>query len=141
MSSKINNASLTKYPKIFGGTYWNRNVFGGDPEIIKNRNLFVEEYNIKRKVNISYKRPLGKKRFESEINPEYPGNSTFDHFELYERKGDLGYVAIFSRYCDLNPMIKGHQQPIDMGYRKYRRLYNTGSEDMSCPTYILAIPR
>ena len=73
MSSRINNASLTKYPEIFEGTYWNRHAGGWDPVIIENRNRFVEEYNIKRKVNISYKRPLGKKRFESEINPEYPG--------------------------------------------------------------------
>ena len=143
MSSRINNASLTKYPEIFEGTYWNRHAGGWDPVIIENRNRFVEEYNIKRKVNISYKRPLGKKRFESEINPEYPGNSTFDHFELYEREGKLGYVAIFSRYADLNPMIKGHQQAIDMGYKKYLRLYDTGCESsqMTCPTYILAIPK
>lgn len=141
MSLRINNAALTKYPEIFQNTYWNRNVLGGDPEIIKNRNLFVEEYNIKCKVNISYKRPLGKKRFETEINPEYPQNYAFDHFELYKRKGDLGYVAIFSRYHDLSPTNKYYQQVIDMGYKKYRRLYNTGSEDMNCPTYILAIPK
>ena len=142
MSSRINNASLTEYPKIFQDTYWNRNAFGGVPEIIKNRNLFVEEYNIKCQVHPSYKRmPLGKKRFQTEINPEWPSNQTFDHFELYKRKGDLGYVAIFSRYHDLNPENKDHQQAIDMGYRRYRRLYNTGSEDMNCPTYILAIPK
>ena len=142
MSSIINNSGLTKYPKIFQNTYWDAHAGGSDPSIIYNRNKFVEEFDIKRFINISDKRlPLGKKRFKNEINPEYPQNATFDHFELYERNGGLGMVAVFSPYHEVNPKKEYYQQMIDMGYKKYRRLYTTGCEDMKCPTYILVIPK
>ena len=141
----MGNAELTEHPKIFRQTYWNGHCFGSHPEIIHNRNKFVEEFQIERFVPANnpktLKPPLRGNRFETEVNPD-PSGITFDHFEMYKRKGNLGYVAIFSRYHDVTPKHKYHQEMIDLGYTKYHRhLYCMPNENMTCPTYILLVPK
>ena len=80
-------------------------------------------------------------RFKNEVNPEYPSNHTFDHFEFYKRRGGLGYVAIFSPYHDRTPGYPYYQAMIDLGYKKYHsHLYNLPNENMTCPTYYVLVP-
>jgi len=130
------NARRTKYPKIFESTYWDGHDGGSDPQIIVNRNNFVEEFDI-----VSWKsNRLRGNRFKNEVNPEYPGNHTFDHFEFYKRKGTLGYVAVFSPYHAIHPNHEYYQNVIDLGYRQYSQLYDIGGENMECPTYYLLVP-
>lgn len=139
------NARLTKYPKIFERTYWNGHGGGSNPQIIENRNNFVEEFDIVSWINPTnpktWKPPLRGNRFKNEVNPEYPDNATFDHFEFYKRRGKLGYVAIFSPYHDRTPDYPYYQAIIDLGYRHYHsRLYNMGDENHKCPTYYVLVP-
>lgn len=80
---------MTKYPKIFQQTYWGN--FAIDLEndeierdIIKNRNKFVEEYNIK--------------NYDKDVMPLKIISPLFDHMELYKCKE--GYVYITSPYSE-----------------------------------------
>ena len=138
------NARKTKYPKIFESTYWDGHDGGSHPQIIVNRNNFVEEFDIVSWMEPenpkTLKPPLRGNRFKNEVNPEYPWNHTFDHFELYKRKGKLGYVAVFSRYHDIHPNNEYYQNVIDLGYKQYSQLYNISDEDQECPTYYLLVP-
>jgi len=85
---------LTKYPKVFEGTYWgsfkkNVNISITD-EILVNRNSFVESNNIVKNI-ISYPRYIDK---EFELLNNY-----IDHKECYITS-DRKYILISSPYSN-----------------------------------------
>ena len=127
-------------PEVFQGTYFAGSCFASNPDLIRNRIDFMKEFKIV--AAITGENSLRGNRFKNEVNPEYPDNCTFDHFEFYEREGNLGYVAIFSTYHDVSPSNEYYEQVNQLGYKKYRMsLYCLPSEDHSCPTYILLVPK
>tara|TARA_B100000900_G_C20239760_1_gene577382 strand:+ start:133 stop:573 length:441 start_codon:yes stop_codon:yes gene_type:complete len=133
-------------PEVFQGTKFANTCYASNPDIIRNRIDFKEEFKIVDAVPppnpITGENSLRGDRFKNEVNPEYPYNFTFDHFEFYEREGDLGYVAIFSPYHDVSPSDEYYEQVNQLGYKKYRMsLYCLPSEGHSCPTYILLVPK
>ena len=135
MDSKENKIT---YDPIFEPTYWAGSGYSNNEQLCINRNNFKQEFNIKGLRNDNYKTPfgLGNKRFREEVNPEYPGNSTFDHFELYEINDKQGYVAIFSPYHSINDKDEYYNDIIKMGYKKYHsNLYSIRTQCHECPTY------
>jgi len=122
-----------------GGSFWSR--WSTNQELVKSRIKFLEEFNIKkRRFNGEHKTPYGLKgRFEKEVRPNnesgYPCD--LDHFEFYERKDKLGFVAIFSPYSDkLYEWLEDHKIALDLGYVKYHsNLYDTQGS-----TYYKLIP-
>jgi hypothetical protein len=126
-----------KYDPIFKNTYWANSGYSACEELCINRNNFKQEFNIKSiREDIKYRTPfgLGCKRFEEEINPEYPGNSTFDHFEVYERNDKLGFVAIFSPYHSIRETDEYYDDIVRLGYKKYHsNLYCIPCESCDCP--------
>jgi len=135
---------FTTYDPIFEPTYWADTYYSKCEKLCINRNNFKEEFNIKGvRSDIEYRTPygLGYKRFKEEINPEYPGNSTFDHFEVYERNDKLGFVAIFSPYHSIRERDEYYDNIVKLGYKKYHSsLYCTPCESCDCPTYIKLLP-
>jgi hypothetical protein len=128
-----------KYDPIFGKTYWGTGGYSEEDKTCENRNKFKEEFNIKCvRSDSNYRSPFGlRNRLKKEINPEYPGKNSFDHFELYERNDKLGFVAIFSPYSELKENDKYYQVVKDLGYQKYHSdLY---CADIDCPTYYLLV--
>ena len=141
----MGNADKTKYPNIFSGAYWTNNGAGDDPEIIANRNNFVEEFDI---VSAQDHKLRGR-RFENEVAPPAVVSSMslkFDHFEFYKRRDNLGYIAIISPYHEIKKDTPEFEKIInELGYKKYHsNLYNTMvvREDglFTCPTYYLEVP-
>ena len=136
--------TLVKYDTIFENTYWASSGYSDCEELCINRNNFKQEFNIKSiREDIKYRTPfgLGYKRFREEINPEYPGNTTFDHFEVYERNDKQGYVAIFSPYHSIRKTDEYYDDIVKLGYKKYHSsLYCTPCESCDCPTYIKLLP-
>jgi hypothetical protein len=138
---RITNGKATKYPKIFNYHYWCKGTYEDTEDekvIINNRNLFVEEFNIKK---TSKKQPnyiytqlrmdeLGAfshwknekliYEFKKENNIPTPYKlpcKLFDHFEIYE-SNDL-YIAIFSPY---HPDKKLKECAFNMGYEIYDKV-------------------
>ena len=77
------NSDRTKYPSIFKSTYWDEPY---DPkksnlskEIFKNRNRFVEEFNVKKYI---------------ESPQSIYSLSLFDHCELYQCESNYVYEPI-----------------------------------------------
>jgi len=97
--------SLTNYAKIFSETYWGyQQSTDKCNEIGENRNLFVEEFNIKKHIDVG--------RANSNID-------LFDHCELYKCK--KGYVYISSPSIDSDyPQAEMFEK---MGFSKYHNLY------------------
>jgi len=136
---------FTTYDPIFESAYWSDSVYSKCEKLCINRNKFKEEFNIKsvREDSNKYRTPhgLGYKRFKEEINPEYPGNYTFDHFEVYERNDKLGFVAIFSPYHSICETDEYYDDIVRLGYNKYHSsLYCMPSDGLDCPTYIKLLP-
>jgi hypothetical protein len=108
---------LTNYPAVFDGIYWGAFIYEKNqhlitPEIITNRNQFVEEYNIKkRKVNL----------------PDYVDKHLkemvgyLDHIECYITN-DKKYVLISSPYTDSN-----NNDYLNKDWKLIFNLYSKGS--------------
>lgn len=135
---------LTKYPKIFGESYWGnfpeykqgRNFDANLHIICENRNKLAEEYKLKRMYNPSlnvlkqtvipkeifdiddYK---GRKREYNWKQFEYCGNDLRDHKEYYSTT-DKKVVAIFTTHCREH---KEYKKAIEMGYIEVAPLYST----------------
>lgn len=119
---------LTKYPKIYSKSYWGnfllskihmylKNRFN-TKQMIHNRNLFVEQYNI-----VKYKKP--RRNFENEIaHYRYT-----DHNEYYQDK-DGNYLHVFS-----NHPCKDHMRLYD----DYTIIYPLYAENQT--TFIKHLPR
>jgi len=155
----ISNGQATKYPNIFNYHYWCGGTYEDNENekvIINNRNLFVEEFNIKKTSNkqpnyIYYQfrmHELGMYthwknehliyEFKKENNiPNKLPYHMMDHFEIYESK-DL-YIAIFSPY---KPAVDNDREndrkeiAFNMGYEIYDKvLYD------NCITFIKKIDK
>ena len=128
---------------IFRGHHHGGFCHDYNDSILENRKFFKDEFDLlERRCSFYGKTPFGlRNRFKKEINPEWPGNFTFDHFELYERRGKKGFVSIFSPYGGLLECNTYYQEAIDLGYKQYHsNLYSTDGDDIICPTYYKLIP-
>ena len=139
----MSNADKTNYPDIFSGAYWTNNQAGDDPEIIANRNDFIEEFDI---VSAQDHKLRGN-RFVNEVMSRVAESMPkFDHFEFYKRRDQMGYIAIISPYHEIKEDTPEFEEIINkLGYKKYHsNLYNTKKvrEDglFTCPTYYLEVP-
>jgi len=152
---RISNGKATKYPNIFNSHYWCSGSYEDTENkkvIINNRNLFVEEFNIKKtSKNTPYyiylqfrmdyiedysfdEKRLKIKQFKKDNNipSRYKlPTDMFDHFEIYE-SNDL-YIAIYSPYC----ADDDHKQiAFNMGYEIYDKVLYDGAI-----TFIKKIPK
>ena len=105
----------TNYPGIFQDVYWGNFSGAGEPEVIRNRNLFVKHQDIK---------AVSKKVIHVSNRD---GLLRFDHNELY--KTNLGaYVFITSPYA----VSDGNTNAlINAGLSPYINLYSERSNAMT----------
>ena len=103
------NCSLTNYERIFSKCYWGGFKIADEyKEIVKNRNLFAEEFKIIKFVN------------NERVNKIH---DLFDHCELYKCKE--GYVYISSPYGNADTYrVEMFEM---MGFSKYHKLYSNDS--------------
>jgi hypothetical protein len=136
------NYEFTKYPKLYCDTYWGhykykKGYIGFEPNIIKNRDKFAEEYQLKNrieKIALKYKEKEGVFKDHLEIknfNRKNDGDKwTFLH-ERDERKGrHIEYyktknnkiISVFSPYdnSEYNTKII-----LESGYSLIYPLWNT----------------
>ena len=85
----------TRYPKIFKGSYWGGHIqdHPGDDEVIENRNQFIPEYGITRRIS-------DVPQYIRKILGTYGGikNSLLDHIEVYYNFNAKQYIIIVSPY-------------------------------------------
>lgn len=96
---------MTKYPKIFKGSYWGicyceDEIY--EDEIIKNRNEFVREFDIKSSIN----------DFVTKLSINF-----FDHEEAYIARNNR-HISIVSPYGEHNDIAE------ELGYKPYKHLYH-----------------
>lgn len=101
MTGELRYCELTKYPKIFDGSYWGNfrhnpnNLTDGQRTIIENRNKFVQDYDIKKRLD---KPP---QYVYIHFDRNHPNlrekHIVLDHVECYLNKGG-DYVIISSPY-------------------------------------------
>lgn len=128
------NYQLTKYPKIFSCTYW-----GGfqhhkldNPEIIENRNAFVEEFRLEDlgvKVSSEIKNNALRRKVLMKYFHDKETFRDFDHKEVYMIDANE-YVIIFSPYSARTE--KADIQLETLGWTRYKELYTKGTR-----TYLL----
>ena len=99
--------SLTNYEKIFSKTYWGyQSATDKCNEIGKNRNLFIEEFDVVKFVDDN--------RVSNNLD-------LFDHCELYKCKE--GYIYISSPSINIDyPQVEIFEK---MGFSEYYKLYST----------------
>ncbi len=145
------NYQITKYYYIYFYSYWGNNEYTNKHDIINNRNLFIEEFNItkyatkipdyiKKQINlqdyfrlnnngfISMKKKNLIKKFlnDNNIKEFYQ-----DHIEYYQ--SDDYYIGIFNNYYLKD---EDKQNAINFGYEVYDKcLYN------QCTTMIKKISK
>ena len=140
----MENKENKELDNIFENSYWNNSCYSDNNVLRVNRNKFKEEFDLTRQRGDSYySSPFGLRgRVEKELNPDYPSNSVFDHFEMYDIANKGGYVAIFSPYHGINKTDSCYDKIFnELGYKKYHsNLYALDDEDFSCPTYYKIIP-
>jgi hypothetical protein len=95
MTQELKLYERTKYPNIFKGSYWGGHIQDsvGDEEVIENRNQFVTEYGIRRRVS-------DVPQYIRKILGTYGGrnNNLLDHIEVYYNFNKKQYVVIVSPY-------------------------------------------
>jgi hypothetical protein len=136
--SRQYNYELTAYPVIYGGSYWGNGI-RNEPNIIENRDRFINDYDIKRRTtklpNYIYKQlwniivdknpRLKLSKVEESMYHYYDSiilNKCriydFDHQETYvTNSGD--YIIIYSPYDGDND-----DKFEEIGFEKIYRLYN-----------------
>jgi hypothetical protein len=120
---------LSKYPKIFIGTYWNMHSFDNFElneveQLIKNRDLLVETFNIKSCI-CSTKIPkyiLKQTIIYNDNNINNNLNDYRDHIEYYKTQ-DGNILSIFSIYVSpednmINELYKNN------GYKLFVPIYD-----------------
>ena len=114
--------TLTKYPNIFKGSYWgvHRND-RNDDEVIENRNKFVEEFGIKRRVD---KVPEYIERIVGyyELYCDEKPSRLYYNYEVYYT-ANKQYIIVMSPYFipDWSEMKQFYE---GMGYSVYPHLYS-----------------
>ena len=124
MNTKKRECDYTKYPKVFENTWWGQSVYDiPEKNIIENRNLFVEEFNI-----------LKKKTFLKKLNNfgwlEKDDSRSFDHNESYiDKEGN--YILITSPYMVIHDGQINRPEVFkfltEKGFVVYDRLYNNNA--------------
>jgi hypothetical protein len=121
----INPYKLSKYPKIFIGTYWNRHSFDNFElnevkQLIKNRDLLVETFNIKSRI-CSTKIP--KYILKQTIIYNYNNiiNDNRDHIEYYKTI-DGNILSLFSLYVASDDNIT-NELYYNNGYQLFHPVY------------------
>jgi hypothetical protein len=122
---------LTKYPKIYGETYWG----GFDSELSQvnsvkslailseNRNMFIEQFEIKK----MSKRPEYVTKVMDSDRKQL--RSLFDHCECYVDK-DNWHILVCSPYWNYEYDDDLISEAIDLGYYLYKPLYSMESVTM-----------
>lgn len=129
------NYDLTKYPKIFKPTYWGgfKHYRTYNPEIIENRNAFVEEFRLEDlgvKVSRLIKNRSLRRKVLMKYFHDYEGVFTdFDHKEVYMINA-YEYVIIFSPYSATTEKVDIQLETL--GWTRYKELYTKGTR-----TYLL----
>ena len=129
------NYDLTKYPKIFKSTYWGgfKHHRTDNPEIIENRNAFVEEFRLEeRGVKVSKlinNNALRRKVLMKYFHDKEGVFKDFDHKEVY-MIDSMNYVIIFSPYSATTEKVDIQLETL--GWTRYKELYGKGVR-----TYIL----
>ena len=120
---------LTKYPKIFSNCYWgNHYPLEINHEEFNNRNIFAEEFKIKK--------VLHKKPFYEKIKHYYFNFGYFDHNEWYSTEDKDELIIITSPYCQLELARREEWEYMNsIGWESYRCLYG------NCHTYILKLKK
>tara|TARA_R110001592_G_scaffold51823_1_gene159231 strand:+ start:836 stop:1234 length:399 start_codon:yes stop_codon:yes gene_type:complete len=95
----ITNREMTNFNRIYKGSYWGGFKYKEEnKEIIDNRNNFIVDYNIKKRVT---QLPIRRSQKHLGTNNRIPNpksvNSLFDHMEYYYTH-DKQYVIIASPY-------------------------------------------
>lgn len=148
---QIRNYQMTKYPKIYNNCYWGHHSYSNQNDIINNRNLFIEEFNInkhaknapayiKNQINPEDYFRLNNNRFISSNKKEkiekfFSDNNIkefyMDHIEYYQ--SDDYYIGIFNNYYLKD---EDKENAINFGYEVYDKcLYN------DCTTMIKKIAK
>jgi len=114
----------TKYPNIYKKTYWgqfetikDRLYCNVDFNIINNRDIFVEEFNIDRKCKFTKKFFKNNPKFKDYMSNE---PNVFDHIEAYRDKNN-DYVIVVSPYGRCDEFLD------DLGFTKLYNLYSHSS--------------
>lgn len=112
------NYKLTKYPNIFKNTYWGNLIISERNEIddiIKNRNNFVNENNIKQNKKSVPQKAINFFFKLDELNDFY----LFDHIEVY--KNDEEYIIINNPYMTKDS--EDYNKLINYGWKEIEKLY------------------
>jgi hypothetical protein len=122
----INPYKLSKYPKIFIGTYWNRHSFDNFElnevkQLIKNRDLLVETFNIKSRI-CSTKIPKYILKQTIIYNYDNIINDNRDHIEYYKTK-DGNILSLFSLYVASEDNIT-KELYYNNGYQLFHPIYD-----------------
>ena len=116
-------ADATKYPKIFGTSYWGNFPYeskrNGDNDVFNNRNEFIETNNIVKRKKIIPKYMY--KYIGWDIRSVRP--QELDHFECYETS-DKDLVMIASPYHVPDTFLDFYST---YGYRETKPLYGAGA--------------
>ncbi len=116
----MRNYELTKYPLIYKKTYWGLTVVDDNDDnkkIIRNRNNFVENFNVVKIVSIIPKY----------VSENYTCSNIFDHIEVY-LTNDKKYIIVSSSYNNDKEEYEKYN------WVRINRLYSS-----SCYTYIKII--
>ncbi len=123
----------TEYPQIYINTYWGSSPLnphnGITPDIITNRNNFIQNYNIGKCVK--YPPKYIKKQIQNEINL-----GICDHLEYY-KTNDKRYILISSPYKLIGETkIRIENEYNQNGWAEFVDLYSTNTT-----TYIKILDR
>jgi len=121
------NYEKTNFSKIYKGSYWgyfknDKSINSSTSEIIDNRNKFIIDYNIKKRLDSLPKRKQkGLKVIE--------GKSYHDHMEYYYTH-DKEYVVISSPYS--------RDEEVDLFFHKegFSKIYDMYSKDAYTYVYV-----
>ena len=106
----MKNYKLTKYPLLYRRTYWGKIDYEETyKNIIMNRNIFIENLNIKKYLT----------KIPKYISNEYINYDFIDHVEVY-LTNDKKYIIISSPYNEYK------EQYYKYKWIKINKLYNNG---------------
>lgn len=113
----------THHSAIFSGSYWGSCSGRADESVIKNRNNFVEKFDIvyRKSLKDTPKYILRIIGYQSDNKNPRDRSRELDHIELYQTK-DKSWVIITSPYLANKEFMDKY------GYEKYDNLYSVNAE-------------